>query len=80
MYCLKNTGHICRNKDSLLREVIVSKLNKTRPRAQRNTTSALVRPGKGDLNQAGETASMEDADNRHKWKNLVERAKCLNGL
>jgi len=55
-------GHIWRDKDSLMRQVVVSKLNKTSPRGRPH--QCWLDRVKKDLIQVDETARIEDADNR----------------
>ncbi|XP_026807777.1 uncharacterized protein LOC113550244 [Rhopalosiphum maidis] len=62
---LECTGHIWQYKDSLMRQVVVSKLNKTCPR-KRPCQRWLDRVKK-DLIQVDETARTEDADNKDRW-------------
>ncbi|KAL4083726.1 hypothetical protein QTP88_029042 [Uroleucon formosanum] len=71
-------GHIWRDKGSVMRQVLVSKLYKTRPRGR--PRQRWLDRVKKDLIQVDETARIEDADNRDRWKGLVEAAKGLNGL
>ena len=61
-----------------MRQVLVSKINKTRPRGR--PRQRWLDRVKKDLFQVDETARIEDADNRDRWKGLVEAAKGLNGL
>jgi len=75
---LKGTDHIWRDNDSLMRLVLVTKLNKTCSR-ERPRHRWLDRVNT-NLNQVKETANIQDADKRNRWKNLVEAAKDLNGL
>lgn len=73
---LEWAGHIWRDKDSLMRKILVTNLNQTRPRGRQRWLDRV----KTNLNQVEETANMQNANNRVRWKNLVEAAKDLNGL
>ncbi|KAL4098323.1 hypothetical protein QTP88_022957 [Uroleucon formosanum] len=75
---LEWAGYIWRDKGSVMRQVLVSKLYKTRPRGR--PRQRWLDRVKKDLIQVDETARIEDADNRDRWKGLVEAAKGLNGL
>ncbi|XP_022171485.1 uncharacterized protein LOC111034523 [Myzus persicae] len=70
---LEWAGHIWRDKDSQMRQVMISKPNKTRPRGRpRQRWMDWV---KKDLMQVDETAIIEDADNRDRWRGIVEAKK-----
>lgn len=71
-------GHIWRDKDSQMRQVVISKPNKTRPRGR--PRQRWMDRVKKDLMQVDKTAIIEDADNRDRWRGIVEAAKGLNGL
>lgn len=59
---LEWAGHIWRDKDSLMIQVVVFKLNKTRPRGR--PRQRWLDRVKNYLIQVDETARIEDADNR----------------
>ncbi|KAF0762544.1 Uncharacterized protein FWK35_00018746 [Aphis craccivora] len=59
------TGHIWRDKDSLMRLVLVTKFNKTCPR-KRPLQRWLDRV-KTNLNQAKKISSIQNADKRNRW-------------
>ena len=75
---LEWAGHIWRDRESLMRKVLVTNLQKTRPRGR--PRQRWLDRVKISLKQVEETASMQDAENRVRWKSLVEAAKGLNGL
>jgi len=56
-----------------MRKVLISKLNKARPR-ERSHQCWLDRV-KGDLNQVNETARIKDADNRYLCRILLFKAE-----
>jgi len=60
-----------------MRQVVISKANKTRPRGR--PRQRWIDRVKKDLMQVDETAIIEDADNRDRWRGF-EAAKGLNGL
>ncbi|KAL4085250.1 hypothetical protein QTP88_027109 [Uroleucon formosanum] len=63
---LEWAGHIWRDKGSVMRQVLVSKLYKTRPRGR--PRQRWLDRVKKDLIQVDETTRIEDADNRDRWQ------------
>jgi membrane protein Man1 len=61
-----------------MRQVVVSKLNKTRPR--RRPHQRWLDRVKKDLMQVDKITIIEDADNRDRWRGLVKASKGLRGL
>jgi len=70
---LEWAGHIWRDKDNQMRQVVVSKPNKTRPRER--PRQRWIDRVKKDLMKVDETAMIEDAPNRDRWERLSISSK-----
>lgn len=75
---LECAGHISRDKDSLIIQVLVIKLNKTRTTGR--SYQRWIDQVNKELFQVVKTARIEDPDNRDQWRVLVDAAKGMNSF